>query len=175
MPPSDPDIAPPALQIVTQAALPAALADSPFGPFVLQPCAGRDAVLARLAAGGCDALVLDDGADAIDLLAEAERDVAILVVAASPDPAAVLAWLARGAQDVLRIDELCAASLPQRLRAAIERKRLARDHGRRGSYRFACTADAEAFASVGRRFLQLPISSVRTLAATELAGLALAT
>src|SRR5580765_2149457 len=127
MPPSDPDIAPPALQIVTQAALPAALADSPFGPFVLQPCAGRDAVLARLAAGGCDALVLDDGADAIDLLAEAERDVAILVVAASPDPAAVLAWLARGAQDVLRIDELGAASLPQRLRAAIERKRLARE------------------------------------------------
>jgi len=36
-------------------------------------------------------------------------------------------------------------------------------------------ADAEAFASVGRRFLQLPISSVRTLGATELAGLALAT
>jgi glutamate racemase len=43
--------------------------------------------------------------------------------------------------------------------------------GRRGSYRFACTGDAEAFAGVGRRFLQLPISSVRTLGAAELAGL----
>ena len=41
----------------------------------------------------------------------------------------------------------------------------------RGSYRFACTGDAEAFAGVGRRFLQLPISSVRTLDAAELAGL----
>ncbi len=40
-------------------------------------------------------------------------------------------------------------------------------------YRFACTADAESFAAVGRRFLQLPISSVRTLGVAELRGLAL--
>jgi glutamate racemase len=64
-----------------------------------------------------------------------------------------------------------AEELAEEVAATLARKRLARDHGRRGSYRFACTGDAEAFASVGRRFLQLPISSVRTLGAAELAGL----
>jgi glutamate racemase len=68
-----------------------------------------------------------------------------------------------------------AEELAEEVAATLARKRIARDHGRRGSYRFACTGDAEAFASVGRRFLQLPISSVRTLGAAELAGLALAT
>ena len=66
-----------------------------------------------------------------------------------------------------------AEELAEEVAATLARKRLARDHGRRGSYRFACTGDAEAFARVGRRFLQLPISSVRTLGAAELAGLAL--
>ena len=125
---SDDRDTPVALQVISQPALPgAALAASPFGPFEVHACAGRDAVLARLADGRCDALVLDDGADAIDIAAEAGRDVAILVVSATPDAAGVLAWLERGAQDVLLADELIAASLPQRLRAAIERKRLERD------------------------------------------------
>ena len=124
--PADNDRA--ALQIVTQRTLPAdALAASPFGPFTLQVCVGRAAVLAHLADGSCDALVLDDDADAIDIAAEAGRDVAILVVAATLDAAGVLAWLERGAQDVLLADEVTAPSLPQRLRAAIERKRLERD------------------------------------------------
>ena len=68
-----------------------------------------------------------------------------------------------------------AEELAEEVAATLARKRIARDHGRRGSYRFACTGDAAAFASVGRRFLQLPISSVRTLGAAELAGLTLAT
>jgi glutamate racemase len=68
-----------------------------------------------------------------------------------------------------------AEELAEEVAATLARKRIARDHGRRGSYRFACTGDAEAFASVGRRFLQLPISSVRALGARELAGLSLAT
>jgi glutamate racemase len=67
-----------------------------------------------------------------------------------------------------------AEELAEEVAATLARKRIARDHGRRGSYRFACTGDAEAFAAVGRRFLQLPISSVRPLGAAELAGLALA-
>jgi glutamate racemase len=66
-----------------------------------------------------------------------------------------------------------AEELAEEVAATLSRKRLARDHGRRGSYRFACTADAESFAAVGRRFLQLPISSVRTLGVGELHGLAL--
>jgi diguanylate cyclase (GGDEF)-like protein len=124
--PADDDRA--ALRLVTQATLPAAaIAASPFGPFTVHVCVGRAALLAQLADGGCDALVLDDGADAVDIAAEAGRDVAILVVAATLDAAGVLAWLERGAQDVLLADELAAPSLPQRLRAAIERKRLERD------------------------------------------------
>ena len=67
-----------------------------------------------------------------------------------------------------------AEELAEEVAATLARKRLARDHGRRGSYRFACTGDAEAFATVGRRFLQLPISSVRTLDARDLAGVPLA-
>jgi diguanylate cyclase (GGDEF)-like protein len=128
MPLSDDSDTPVALQVISQPALPAAaLAASPFGPFEIHPCAGRDAVLARLSDGGCDALVLDDGADAIDIAAEAGRDVAIVVVATELDAAGVIAWLERGAQDVLRAEEIAAPSLPQRLRAAIERKRLERD------------------------------------------------
>ena len=126
--PSSPDTDRTILQVVTQAGLPAVvLADSAVGPFAVHECAGRDALLARLANGGCDALVLDDGADAIDLAAGAGRDAAILVVTADLSPASMLAWLERGAQDVLLATELHAASLPQRLRAAIERKRLERD------------------------------------------------
>ena len=126
--PSDDHKTPLALQVISQPALPgAALAASAFGPFDVSACVGRDAVLARLAEGGCDALVLDDGADAIDIAAEAGPDVAMLVVATALDAARVLAWLERGAQDVLLADELTAPSLPQRLRAAIERKRLERD------------------------------------------------
>ena len=116
-----------ALQIATQPALPAALAASDFGPFEVHACPDRDALLARLADGGCDALILNDAADAPDIAAEAGPDVAILVVAARLDAAGVIGWLRRGAQDVLLADELEAPALPQRLRAAIERKRLERD------------------------------------------------
>ena len=128
------DIEAPALQIATQIALPAgvvaALQASAFGRFELHACAGRDDALTRLAEGACDALILSDldsGPDAIDIAAEAGRDVAVLVVVAGLDPVGVLAWLDRGAQDVFLADELGASSLPQRLRAAIERKRLERD------------------------------------------------
>jgi diguanylate cyclase (GGDEF)-like protein len=117
-----------ALSIATQLPLPeAALAQSGFGPLAVQLCAGRDGVLARLAEGACDALVLNDDSEAIDIAAEVGREIAIVVVAADLEAARVMAWLERGAQDVLLIDELAAPSLPQRLRAAIERKRLERD------------------------------------------------
>jgi glutamate racemase len=68
-----------------------------------------------------------------------------------------------------------AEEVAEEVAATLARKRIARDHCRRGSYRFACTGDAEAFATVGRRFLQLPISSVRSLGVAEHAGLSLAT
>jgi len=121
------------LLIATQADLsPAGLLTSAFGPFDVHACVTRETLLARMAETACDALILVDGSDAIDIAAEAGRDVAILVVVAALEPEAVLAWLARGAQDVLLADELAAASLPQRLRAAIERKRL--EHDARSAY-----------------------------------------
>lgn len=49
------------------------------------------------------------------------------MVVAAITPALVIEWLQRGAQDVLHVDELAAASLPQRLRSAIERKRIERE------------------------------------------------
>jgi diguanylate cyclase (GGDEF)-like protein len=84
-------------------------------------------MLACLADGGCDALVLTDDDVAIDLAAEVGRDVAIVVVVPDLQAQRVLAWLDRGAQDVLTAAELAAPALAQRLRAAIERKRLERD------------------------------------------------
>ena len=121
----------PSLRIVTQIALPpgsvAALDASGFGPFDIQLCADRAAVLAQLAAAGADAVILRDDAGAVRLAAEIGPGCALLVVAAGLHAPAVLDWLACGAQDVLHPDELAAGTLPQRLRAAIERKRLERE------------------------------------------------
>ncbi|MDE2094202.1 MAG: GGDEF domain-containing protein [Burkholderiales bacterium] len=136
------------LRVVTQIALPAsaavALEMSGLGPFAVVVGEGRDEWLAHLAEGGCDVLILIDHVagndagtvdgndigleigDALDLATAAAGDAAIVVVAAELDPARVLDWLRRGAQDVLRRGELRAPSLPLRLRAAIERKRLER-------------------------------------------------
>ena len=129
MPASIPDR--PALQIVAHRVLPLDVAEalraSTFGPFEVHACPGREEVSARLAGGSCDALILNDGADACDIVVDAGSHVAILVVVAELDAPTVLDWLARGAQDVLLGDELAAVSLPQRVRAAIERKRLESD------------------------------------------------
>jgi diguanylate cyclase (GGDEF)-like protein len=108
-----------------------ALAASGFGPFSVRACTQRDDVLAPPVGTRWDALILaDDGsadaADAAGIAAEAALDTALLVVVPALDPPVVLAWLARGAQDVMRRDELEAPSLPQRIRAAIERKRIER-------------------------------------------------
>ena len=129
---SPPRAAHPAFRLVTQVALPrasvAALDASGFGPFEIHLCSDRPAVLAQLAQSGGDALILrDDAADASALAAETASGIALLVVAAGLRAPAILDWLERGAQDVLHPDELAAGTLPQRLRAAIERKRLERD------------------------------------------------
>lgn len=121
----------PAFRIVTQIALPAgsvaALDASGFGPFEIHVCTDRAAVLAQLADSGGDALILLDGADAARLAADVGPGIALLIVAAGLRAPAVVEWLARGAQDVLHPDEIAAGTLPQRLRAAIERTRRERD------------------------------------------------
>lgn len=117
-------------RVVTQIALSPAttamLDASGFGPFQLHLCADRAAVLAQLA-GGADAVILRDGPHAAALAAEIGPSCALLVAASGLRAPDVLAWLSGGAQDVLHPDELDAGTLPQRLRAAIERKRLERE------------------------------------------------
>ena len=121
----------PAFRIVTQIALPAGsvavLDASGFGPFEIRVCADRSAVLAELSDAGGDVLILRDDAEAAGLAAETASGIALLVVAAGLRAPAVLEWLQRGVQDLLHPDELAAGTLPQRLRAAIERKRFERD------------------------------------------------
>ena len=104
------------------------LETSPFGPFAVQVCTDPAEAQARLAAQACDALLLDAGvvAAAAELAEVGVMGPATLVVGDGLDTEAVLAWLQRGAQDVLGHHELAAASLPQRIRAAIERKRVER-------------------------------------------------
>ena len=106
-----------------------ALEASAFGPFVVQVCTDPAQAQAWLAARACDALLLDAdiAASAAELAEVGVMGPATLVVGRLLDTEAVLAWLQRGAQDVLEHDELGAASLPQRIRAAIERKRVERD------------------------------------------------
>ena len=128
-----PDSLPSPLQVATLVSLSTpnvvALEASGFGPFSVRACKQRDDVLAPPVGTRWDALILaDDGsAEAAGIAAEVAFDTAILVVVQALDPPAVLAWLARGAQDVMLQDALDAPSLPQRIRAAIERKRIERE------------------------------------------------
>ncbi len=109
----------------------AALAVSPFGPFTLS---GRaDALKALLEPGISEIAAVLVSADAdpatLQWAERAAADTAMLVVAsdeAACDPAFLLHWLERGVEDVLLPADLAAASLGQRLRAAIERKRIDR-------------------------------------------------
>jgi diguanylate cyclase (GGDEF)-like protein len=102
---------------------------SAFGRFTVQVCTDPAQAQAHLAVHACDALLLDAGmaASAAALAEVGLMAPATLLVGEALDSAAVLAWLQRGAQDVLGFEELEAPSLPQRIRAAIERKRVERD------------------------------------------------
>ena len=105
------------------------LESSKFGPFAVKVCTDPAQARAHLATHACDALLLDASvaATAAELAEVGRIGPATLVVGSGLDTEAVLAWLQRGAQDVLGFDELESASLPQRIRAAIERKRVEQD------------------------------------------------
>ncbi|MEO5695530.1 MAG: hypothetical protein ABIQ60_00185, partial [Burkholderiaceae bacterium] len=119
--------------VATGIALPAAVGDaleaSAYGPFTVHVVDDPAQWLTHSTAHPHAALILvdDGGSDVRGLLADAAPDTAVLIVVAALDPAVALEWWQRGAQDVLLRDELAAPSLPLRLRAAIERKRLERD------------------------------------------------
>ena len=104
----------------------AALQASPFGPFTVEACQDIDQLGERLEADAFDAVLLDAVTPNLTQAAvvQAAADSALLIVSGSPDPAATIEWLELGAQNVLARDDLVAAYLPQRIRIAIERKRL---------------------------------------------------
>ena len=52
-------------------------------------------------------------------------------------------------------------AIADEVEVALRQRGLERDEGRRGGYRFLCSADPESFRAVGTRFLQLPMGEVR--------------
>ena len=117
----------PPLRILLAATLPPELARdldaSPFGPFAALAWADSQ----PLATAAVDAVMLEiDAAAPSRLLNDALAAATVLVVSRDATPAATLAWLQAGVQDVLSFDELAGPAMPRRVRAAIERNRLAR-------------------------------------------------
>ncbi|CAN5577173.1 hypothetical protein BH24ACT24_BH24ACT24_06310 [soil metagenome] len=53
------------------------------------------------------------------------------------------------------------AAIAEEVERSLAEGGLARPEGRRGSYRFLCSGDPEAFRTLGTRFLQLPLGEVR--------------
>ena len=118
-----------------------ALCVSTFGPFAVRFFTGDEARLDRLSAADFDAVLLDgDSAESadragsgstrgapVDALAALSAQTATLIVTREHAVGPTLEWLQRGAQDVVTVDELLGALPGQRIRAAIERKRLERE------------------------------------------------
>ncbi len=63
------------------------------------------------------------------------------------------------------------AEIAREVEDILERQHLLRDGDELGDYRFYATGDADAFARVGTRFLQMPLTDVRHLAPHDLAAL----
>lgn len=123
---------------------PHALEPSAHGAFALHAGAGVAQARELLAQQLCDVLLLDATAvgDVPGLVGELAASTAILIVTAQADDAAAVArWWQLGAQDVLMPQQLGAADLAPRLRAAIERKRFER--ARRDAQATAYATDLE--------------------------------
>ena len=117
---------------VPPARLDAGFAASPFGPYALEQAADVDGARARLAERSVDAVLLDaglEGAEAFCAAAAASTSgpsaAAICVVVPTLAAGELADWLGRGAQDVLGAADVAKDNVARRLRAAIERKRLA--------------------------------------------------
>lgn len=119
--------------LLVSAALPEqavqALAESPYGPFDVRRCADTTEAVASAQRVGVDALLIAvEPDDALgDDIARVAADVATLVVVRAADRETTLAWWQRGAQEVLSADALAHPGVPERMRAAIERKRHERE------------------------------------------------
>jgi diguanylate cyclase (GGDEF)-like protein len=96
----------------------AVLRDSPFGPF-------EPRVVGDLSDAPSDvAAIVVDADRAAEVLAHGPA-AAVVVIADDPEPADLVDWLQRGAQDVVSPSRMAATDWPQRLRAAVERRRIA--------------------------------------------------
>jgi glutamate racemase len=62
-------------------------------------------------------------------------------------------------------------AIADEVEAALRERGLERDEGRRGEYRFLCSADPDSFRAVGTRFLQLPMGEVRHVDVTPAAAI----
>jgi diguanylate cyclase (GGDEF)-like protein len=109
-----------------------ALAASPFGPFDVYvwpdrpPGRAPGGVSPDEPLGGVDAVLLDADSLVSEGLQQVSGDTAVLYISREVSPDTTLGWLHDGAQDILLPDELDATAMPRRVRAAIERHRLAR-------------------------------------------------
>jgi diguanylate cyclase (GGDEF)-like protein len=121
------------LHVLVSASLSPLIADklshSPFGSFVVDTVGSLDLVADVLAAQRVDALLLDTTAQpaVAEQLGAWADDHAVLLVNGALSPQEVFAWFELGVQDVLAPADVSGAMLPQRLRAAIERKRHERE------------------------------------------------
>jgi len=105
------------------------LADSPWGPFIVERCEDHDSAAQRLAQSAVDAIVADEAVSAWPGLAQTALQAAVLLVAhGQPHAADLRRWMRAGVQDVLPTDALGdPQALGRALRLAVERKRLERE------------------------------------------------
>jgi diguanylate cyclase (GGDEF)-like protein len=100
---------------------------SPFGPFAVTAAAGEPAA-PTAGTPDFDAVMVDaerfaNASAVVDRMAPLS---AVLVVSVDPSPESTVAWLQRGAQDVLNLRDLASPDLARRVRSAIERQRIGR-------------------------------------------------
>jgi len=101
------------------------------GPWEVEVCGRMASALARLAAGGVDAVLLDmglpdaEGVDGVQDMCSAFPAVPVLVLTATEDDAVGLAAVQAGAQDYLVKGQVETNLLPRSIRYAVERKRTA--------------------------------------------------
>ena len=99
------------------------------GPWEVEVCGRLATALARLAAGGVDAVLLDmglpdaEGVAGVQDLCSAFPGVPVLVLTATEDDALGLAAVQSGAQDYLVKGQVETSLLPRSIRYAMERKR----------------------------------------------------
>jgi diguanylate cyclase (GGDEF)-like protein len=114
------------------ARLHASFAASPFGPYALEQADDVERARAALAERKVDAVLLDGELEGAAAFCAAVGSPSTIASAAAlcivvPQLAAgeLAEWLGRGAQDVLATADVAKENVARRLRAAIERKRLA--------------------------------------------------